>query len=590
LPQDSAAARHAARSEAIRLLDADELPPLAQARQRWATMVEQARASGDRPLLVESLTWLTTTYIGAPPAAGQPEAIEQARATAVMLQDPGCLAHCELAEAIGDALSERWVDAVAKLRRTVPQLAFCRRPERAEIRVHDLLGYVYAVLMMHDEALQAAERVQQLALSIDSSSYLRRGLALAIEVRHHRAEDRHVAVLRHPADDPDHLAVINEGRQFLVDHAGSSVHMEGAVWMCVAVSLFLTGRQRELEDMLGAGVPGVIEKRAHNDPNLHGILMLLSGRPEEVIAAAGSAASAADLRRDARLGFWSNLALAHELCGDHRSALGALREWVEASLQRQAVSAKAQAALFALELQAERDKLDAQRALVHAGRLVAVGQLASSVVHEVSQPAAALQLLCEEAEQHLQAQCWDELKVCLTESRKQVDRLSRLLMRMKRLSRDDPVQIQDLLATALVDEALRLTRPGLAAAGVSVERSLMPLRVRADSERVMLALVNLINNAVDAMRGQAEPSPLLKIVADVHPHDAGMACISIFDNGPGLSAQAQQQVMRSFYTTKANGLGLGLTITREALASMGGRLEVGAAEPRGARFSVCLPS
>jgi two-component system, NtrC family, C4-dicarboxylate transport sensor histidine kinase DctB len=56
-----------------------------------------------------------------------------------------------------------------------------------------------------------------------------------------------------------------------------------------------------------------------------------------------------------------------------------------------------------------------------------------------------------------------------------------------------------------------------------------------------------------------------------------------------LSPQAQQ-VLRSFYTTKANGLGLGLTITREALASMGGRVEVGAAEPRGARFSVYLPS
>ena len=217
------------------------------------------------------------------------------------------------------------------------------------------------------------------------------------------------------------------------------------------------------------------------------------------------------------------------------------------------------------------------------------GQLASSVAHEVSQPAASLTLLIDEAEEHLQAQRWDEMQICLAESKAQVRRLSRLLTRLKQLSRDDPVQIQDLLLPSVVDEALRLCRPALVAAGITVCSAVPALRVRADSERVILSLVNLINNAVDAMRGQTEPAPQLEVAAepaDGPPHEV---CLSVTDNGPGFSPQDRQQVLKSFYTTKANGLGLGLTITREALSSMGARLEIAHAAERGARFSIYLP-
>ena len=229
----------------------------------------------------------------------------------------------------------------------------------------------------------------------------------------------------------------------------------------------------------------------------------------------------------------------------------------------------------------------AQRALIHAGKLAAVGQLASSIAHEVSQPSAALMLLEADARQALRDQRWPLLDEVLGDMQRQTQRLARLVNRMKEFSRDDPLHMQRLNLREVVDEAHGLCKPAIGAAQIDYEQNVADVQVHADKERVILTLVNLVNNALDAMRGQSQPQPRLRIEAVVQD-DGRQVRLGVIDNGPGLSEPAQVQVLQPFFTTKSTGLGLGLTITREALAGMGARLEVGNAPGGGACFSVAL--
>ena len=144
--------------------------------------------------------------------------------------------------------------------------------------------------------------------------------------------------------------------------------------MYVARALDLTGREAEARRMCDQGIPEGVTRLAAIYPVINGQLLLMSdGAAEAVAFLSAHIHAGSSTRLDHRLGLWSTLAVAYERLGNHQEALGATREWVAASMQRQAGSAKAQAALLGLELQAERDKRDAQRALVHAGKLVAVG-------------------------------------------------------------------------------------------------------------------------------------------------------------------------------------------------------------------------
>jgi signal transduction histidine kinase len=277
---------------------------------------------------------------------------------------------------------------------------------------------------------------------------------------------------------------------------------------------------------------------------------------------------------DAELNLQATLSIAHYKSGDYKSAYEAQKQFYERSMQLANNNAQTQAALLGMELKAEREKLQSQQALVHAGKLVAVGQLASSLAHEINQPAATLLLLARQLQEDLQAQRWDELAHGINDVGHLTERLSQLVIRLKNFARDEPVHLQLLSLREVLQQAHSLVQPRLKASGVQYHAEIPAgLYIRADQERLSLALINVINNALDALNGQTNPSPEIRVTVEAHA-EAGEVHLRINDNGPGLSEEALAKLFEPFYTTKpvGQGLGLGMTITREALDSMQARV------------------
>jgi C4-dicarboxylate-specific signal transduction histidine kinase len=117
----------------------------------------------------------------------------------------------------------------------------------------------------------------------------------------------------------------------------------------------------------------------------------------------------------------------------------------------------------------------------------------------------------------------------------------------------------------------------------SLDESLQP--VNADAVPIEQVLINVITNAGDAMAANAPGDRTLRISTFV---DASMACVKVADCGCGLPV-SPERVFDAFYTTKADGLGMGLAISRSIVASHGGRLFAEANDGRGTAFTVCLP-
>jgi signal transduction histidine kinase len=115
----------------------------------------------------------------------------------------------------------------------------------------------------------------------------------------------------------------------------------------------------------------------------------------------------------------------------------------------------------------------------------------------------------------------------------------------------------------------------------------LPL-VQGDRVQLQQVILNLIMNAVEAMSGLAEGARELRISTE--PDAAGGVLVSVRDTGPGLEPQRGERLFEAFYTTKPEGLGMGLAICRSIIEAHGGRLWVTANEPRGAVFRFTLPA
>jgi two-component system C4-dicarboxylate transport sensor histidine kinase DctB len=108
--------------------------------------------------------------------------------------------------------------------------------------------------------------------------------------------------------------------------------------------------------------------------------------------------------------------------------------------------------------------------------------------------------------------------------------------------------------------------------------------VLVDSERLSLAIANIVLNACDAMNGRQLKSVRMKTRLD-----GERIRLSIRDNGPGLAPEVLERIMEPFFTTKPDGLGLGLSISAESLASMNGSIEVANHAEGGAEFTLTIP-
>ncbi len=224
---------------------------------------------------------------------------------------------------------------------------------------------------------------------------------------------------------------------------------------------------------------------------------------------------------------------------------------------------------------AEHEVLDQRDQIAHAGRVSVLGQLASSLAHELNQPLAAILRNAEAAEIFLCASPPDleELRAILADIRSDDQRASAVIDRMRALLQRRDLDSRPLELGALVDEVISLARSDAMAKKVTVEVDIpfgFP-RIRGDRVHLQQVLLNLLVNAFQALEGSAER----RVVVQGRVVGGTMAEISVSDTGGGIPRADQPRLFEPFFTTKVKGLGMGLPICRTIIEAHGGVLWAG---------------
>jgi len=235
---------------------------------------------------------------------------------------------------------------------------------------------------------------------------------------------------------------------------------------------------------------------------------------------------------------------------------------------------------------------ETQMQLAHANRIATMGQLTASIAHEVNQPIAATVANAQSGLRWLSTEPpnLDEARQAFGRIVRDGDRAGAVVGRIRSLIKKAPPSDEHVDINAAIREVIALTRSEAIKNGVSAQTDLaegLP-PVRGDRVELQQVILNLILNAFEAMSTLSEGSRELLITTA--RSGSGDALVSVRDSGPGLAQAAVDNLFNAFYTTKPNGLGLGLSICRSIIEGHGGRLWAGANSPRGAVFQFTLPA
>ncbi|MCF5548096.1 sensor histidine kinase [Pseudomonas salomonii] len=235
--------------------------------------------------------------------------------------------------------------------------------------------------------------------------------------------------------------------------------------------------------------------------------------------------------------------------------------------------------------QAEETLRRAQDELVQAGKLAAIGQMSTSIAHELNQPLAALRTLSGNTVRFLERGALDTASANLKTINELIDRMGRITASLRSFARRGDDQGEANLGKA-VDAAFQVLGARLDGLPLTVHRDFSPAQLQIDQTRLEQILVNLIGNALDAM--QAQPTPELWL--DGQGAD-GKYRLHVRDNGHGIDPEARKHLFEPFFTTKPGeqGLGLGLTLSASLAAATGGNLAVEHPASGGTAFVLCLP-
>ena len=236
--------------------------------------------------------------------------------------------------------------------------------------------------------------------------------------------------------------------------------------------------------------------------------------------------------------------------------------------------------------ESERRYREVQTALAHANRVATMGQLAASIAHEVSQPLTATVFNAEAGLLWLAAQPpnLEEVRQILTRIVGSGNRAGDVLARIRALIKKTPLRKDRLEINGAIREVIELTRGEAVKNDVSVRTQFadgLPL-VQGDRVQLQQVILNLVVNALQAMSGADEGARELLISTGTSESDG--VVVAVRDSGPGLPASSAERLFDAFYTTKADGMGMGLSICRSIIEAHGGRLWASANLPRGAVF------
>ncbi len=239
---------------------------------------------------------------------------------------------------------------------------------------------------------------------------------------------------------------------------------------------------------------------------------------------------------------------------------------------------------------AEQTLRAAQDELVQAGKLAVLGQMATGITHELSQPLGAIRTLSANAVEFMHRGDLATAEKNLGIVGQLTEQMGGIITPLKTFARKSPAVQAAVDVRLAVDSALFLFEQRLRRHQVAVDRQFGPDSWIAwcDQNRLQQVLVNLIGNAIDAMA--EEPERHLSF--SVERASSGQLALAVSDSGSGFTEAALEHLFEPFFTTKqpGEGLGLGLTISRDILRDFGGDLLAGPAPGGGARFVVLLPA
>ena len=235
--------------------------------------------------------------------------------------------------------------------------------------------------------------------------------------------------------------------------------------------------------------------------------------------------------------------------------------------------------------QAEDTLRKAQDELVQAGKLAAIGQMSTSIAHELNQPLAALRTLSGNTVRFLERGALETASTNLRTINDLVDRMGRITASLRAFARRGDDKGQAKLSKA-VDAALQLLAGRLENFSLTLHQDFVDAELMIDQTRLEQILVNLIGNALDAMHAQPLPELWLEgaVLEDRYR-------LLVRDNGHGIDDEARKHLFEPFFTTKPGeqGLGLGLTLSASLAAATGGSLSVEHPASGGTQFVLCLP-
>ncbi|HEY0518225.1 MAG TPA: ATP-binding protein, partial [Ilumatobacteraceae bacterium] len=246
--------------------------------------------------------------------------------------------------------------------------------------------------------------------------------------------------------------------------------------------------------------------------------------------------------------------------------------------------------LLEANLRAEEALRHAQGELAHANRVMLVGEMTASIAHEINQPLTGVVANAGTSLRYLAAEPpnMEEARHYLALIARDGKRASEVIGRIRALVKKMPPRSDLVDMNEAIREVIALTQNELQRSSVHLRTRLssgLPL-VPADRIQLQQVILNLIVNAVEAMSEMREGPRELTVRSGSEPNDM---FVEVQDSGPGVEPANLDRLFTSFFTTKSDGMGMGLSISRSIIEAHGGRLWATPNEPRGIVFRFTLP-
>ncbi|WP_395665744.1 PAS domain S-box protein [Methylocella sp.] len=245
------------------------------------------------------------------------------------------------------------------------------------------------------------------------------------------------------------------------------------------------------------------------------------------------------------------------------------------------------------QMRAEESLSRVQAELSHMARVTTLGELAASIAHEVNQPLASVVTNGEAGLRWLSRDPprLDAVRASLEKTIAGARRASEVVARLRALARRSEPERRPVDLNGLIEETLGLLQREIERHGAKLELRLAPTPpVPGDRVQLQQVVINLAMNALQAMDGVDGRARVLTIAAGAERRDGGETVLAeIADTGVGLGGAEAAKLFDAFYTTKGDGLGMGLSICRSIVEAHGGRIEAQANGAAGAKFRLVLP-